>query len=126
MGLVSPSTIGQASKQFHGEVSSADASAGVTFSLFENNGAATAITLGATERLVITDIVVVAAASGNVVVGANADTAGKRVIKGSTGTTGGFAHAFQTPYVCGKGVVPKLFAPSGQADGTIRGFIIAG
>lgn len=113
----------------HAEVDSANASAGVAFTLYLM-GSTTARTLAATEFFYITDILLDAPeAEGAVKIVADTDAAGKRVLKVTMGATaagnaGWIEHHFETPYACPKGVVPKLIAPAGQIDCIMTGFIL--
>jgi len=106
----------------HGEVSSADASGGVTVLLYPS-GSATAITLGATEFLTITDVILVSTAGGVYALVADTDAAGRRIVKGNAEALGGIAHTFETRITCPKGVTPKLIAAAGQIDLVISGYI---
>src|SRR5512140_806953 len=98
----------------HGEVSSADASSGVAFTLYdaEQNSRA----LASTERLVIGDLLVVSVPGGDVRIVCDTDAAGKRVVKGTVVANGGLSRGNSLPYYGKKGVVPKVFAPAGQVD----------
>jgi hypothetical protein len=101
-------------KFVRGEVSSADASAGVTATLYDATG--TAYVLASTERIVIYDLLLVSAAGGNVALTVNTDSAGKRIVKATVAANGGIAMDYQRPVECPRGVVPKLFAAAGQVD----------
>ena len=108
----------------HGEVSSADASGGISVSLFTGGGAAAARTVASSEFLTITDIIFLTTAGGDAALVADSDAAGKRIFKHSDfEVKGGVAHSFSIPWECAKGVTPKLIAAAGQVDLTITGFI---
>lgn len=109
--------------EVHGEASSADASSGVALTLYEA-GSTTARTLQSTETLVVTDVTLVATAGGDTRLVTDADTAGKRIVKGTLGTNGVLSMPLTTPFYCPRGVVPKVFAPVGQVDCVVQGFII--
>lgn len=108
----------------YGEVSSADASAGVQVSLFNGNGVAR--TLGSKERLVITDVQFVSAAGGacRLTWTAGTDTAGARIFKGTFGTNGGISSDYLTPLYGPLGSNAFLTCPIGQVDLQIRGIIL--
>jgi hypothetical protein len=110
----------------HLEVVSADASAGVAFTLYAA-GSTTSRALAGTEILMITDIIFVSTAGGtfNIVAG-NADAVGKRIAKGNVAATGGLVYQFATPFKCPVGVLPYLFAAAGQVDCVLTGYILAG
>ena len=115
-------------EEVHGELSSADASGGVEISLFRPNGGSR--TLGAAERLVVTDLVVVAEAGGDVRIFLDADDddaldAGEQVFRGKVGVNGGVAFNFLgTPRYGAPGAKPHALAPAGQLDVTLTGFIL--
>ena len=106
----------------HGEVSSADASGGVAFTLYPA-GSVTARTLASNEFVVITDIIFIATVGGAYALVAAADSAGRRIAKGIADAKGGLAHHFETPRTCPVGVTPKLIAAAGQVDCIITGYI---
>ena len=107
-----------------GEVSSADATgAGETVLLYPA-GSATAITLGATEFLTITDFWFNTTAALDVKLVANTDAAGKRIFKGSWEELGGIAASLTVPITCPMGITPILIADgAGQVDLTFTGYI---
>lgn len=105
-----------------GEVSSADASAGIAASLFDASRAA--VVLAATDRIVIYDVIIVSNAGGNVALTVNTDAAGSRIIKGKPVAGGIIQLSFSRPVECPKGVVPKLFAAAGQIECSFIGEII--
>ena len=107
---------------FKGEVVSADASAGVAFTLYPD-GNTTAFTLGSTQFLTITDIIFVSTVGGVYSIAADTQAAGKYIAKGNADALGGLAHSFSTPLTCPKGVTPKLFAAAGQVDCVISGYV---
>lgn len=109
--------------EVHGEVSSADASAGVALTLYES-GSTTARTLKATETLVLTDVLLVSATGGDVKLVADTDAAGRRIVKGTVAANGGISMSLYTPHYCPVGVVPKVIAPAGQVDCCVQGFIV--
>jgi hypothetical protein len=109
---------------FHGEVVSADASAGVAFALYLE-GETTAYTLGATDHVEITDIDLTRDAQGAAAIVADTDAAGRRVWKAHLlAATGGVARTLATPHLCPMGVVPKLIADIGNVAAIIHGHII--
>lgn len=117
---------GVTGENVYGEVSSADASAGVTVILYDANGVARPLATG--ERLLITDIQFVTAAGGACRLtwtSGGADTAGKRIFKGTFGANGGISSDYLTPHVGPKTTTPTLVAPIGQVDLQIHGIILA-
>jgi hypothetical protein len=116
---------------FHGEFSSADASA-----LSEPNGrillygagSTTAVTLGATDQVAITDVKILVGSSAITVTvydGANnAAGAGEVVTTGEFAANGGEAQNFSTPHYCQVGTYPKVITSgAGSVKVQIRGFI---
>lgn len=116
---------------FHGEFTSADASA-----LSEENsrillygaGSTTAVTLTSNDQVVITDLKVVCGASGLIVTvydGANNTVAaGERIDLGTYAANGGIMGSFAVPHYCQKGTWPKVkTSGAGQIDVQIRGTI---
>ena len=113
----------------HGEFNSADARVAGAMRLYNGDGQARV--LGATERLVVTDVVIVAAAkmAVNVFSDNDADGAvddGERILAGSVGDNGGIAMSFvTTPRYCKRGITPKVKSDTaGQVDVTLTGFIL--
>src|SRR4051794_8687733 len=99
---------------YHGEFSSADASA-----LSEPNsrillygpGSTTALTVGSTDQVVITDVRIIAGAALTVQVydGANNSVgAGEVIDQGNFAANGGAAHDLLTPHTCQAGTWPKV------------------
>jgi hypothetical protein len=121
--------------EVHGEVSTADASAGVAFTLYDGgaptkgNSIAARVQTG-TEFCVLTDIILISTAGGTFTMvfyplstGVIADTAGLRIAKGDFSATSGFAHHFETPRIGPPGYGVGLVASIGQVDGVITGGI---
>ncbi len=113
----------------HGEFNSADARVAAAVKLYDGDGKLRA--LAATERLVVTDVVVVAAAkmAVNVFSDNDADGAvddGERILAGSVGDNGGIAMSFvTTPRYCKRGITPKVKSDTaGQVDVVLTGFIL--
>lgn len=118
--------------QFHGEFSSADASApaddaAARVSLF-GAGSASALTLATTDQVVVTDMAIETSAALTVTVfdGANeAAGAGEIIYKGDVGTTSAYAPPFTCPFYCQLGTYPHvLTSGAGQVDVQMRGYII--
>ena len=107
----------------HLEVTSTDSSGTGTAFLIYLGGSATARTLLATEYLVVTALLLNMAAGGAYCVCSAADSAGRRIAKGTLAALGHIEHHFETPYACPQGVVPKLIAASGQVDCEMDGYI---
>lgn len=108
----------------YGELSSADAHSSATTVLYSNGGVAR--TLGAKERLVITDVQFVSAAGGDcrLTFTTGAATAGLIIFRGTFAANGGLAMSYLTPNFGPKGVVPFLTAPAGQVDVRFHGIIL--
>lgn len=116
---------------FHGEFSSANASA-----LSEANsritlygaGSTTALTLASTDRVLITDLNVETLGTLTVQVYDGADAtvdAGERIYQGDLLTTSAANTNASTPYTCQAGRYPKVkTSGAGQVDVQIRGYII--
>ena len=104
----------------HGDISSANASAGVAFGMGKG-GAAFAIPAGAV--LHITDLEVIRQDAGNFLVCANTDAAYKRISGGYVQAGAGVSKSFITPYECPAGVTPKLIADTGNIRAAIQGYI---
>ena len=106
----------------HGEVVSADASAGVAAILY-TSGTNTVRALTATEFLEITDVHLVSTVGGTYAFVADTDAAGRRIVKGEADALGGIVTNLSSPFVCPKGVTPKLIAAAGAVALTFEGFI---
>lgn len=106
----------------HGEVSSADASAGVSFVFYNADGGV--VTIAANQRFVMRSAMSVAVVAGVQVIATITDVAGKRLRRGSFGANSGFALG-DIEVWAPKGIVPKYFAPAGQSDCQIEGFLVA-
>ena len=122
----------QAGRPFHGEFSSADASAlsevNSRFSLYASNSLA-AVTLAANEQVLIADIDVVCGGTGlTVTLYDGADTtvsAGEQVLKGTFAANGGISSHLLVPHYCQVGTYPKVkTSAAGQVDVTVRGVIV--
>ena len=120
--MVQTKTFGKfgAGENVRGEVSSANASAGVAFTLYDENG--NSPVLGANQYVVIQSFQVVAAASGVQCIANGTDVAGNRLRRGTFAANSGMAgNGLDLP--CSKGVIPVLFAPAGQVDAQLEGRI---
>lgn len=112
----------------HGEFSSPDAQAAGAVSLFDGDGRVR--NLAATERLVVTDVVVIADAKMAVDVfsdndGDSTEDAGERIAGGVLAANTLLAVSFATPRYCKRGVTPKVKAGAvGQVDVLLTGFIL--
>lgn len=117
-------------RPFHGEFSSADASAlneaSSRFSLY-GAGSTSAITLASHERVVITDIAIVAGAALTVTLYDGSDTTvggGEQILKGDFAANGGISSRLAVPHYGQTGSYPKVkTSGAGQIDVTIRGVI---
>jgi hypothetical protein len=116
---------------FHGEVSSADATTAVSATLY-GTGSATAITVGATDQVVITDVVVSSGQALNytttVFDGADGSVGAGEVILAFSSKTAGtstLACSSLTPHVCPPGQTPRVISTgTGQVDVVLRGYIV--
>lgn len=106
-------------EEIHGEVTSADASSGVAFTLYDSGGVA-ARTLDSGEYLVITSVSARIAAGVDALVAADTDAAGRRAAYLGAGTS--FIELCP-PFICPRGVVPKLIADAGQVDVVLQGYV---
>jgi hypothetical protein len=110
---------------FKGEVSSADASAGVAFTLYKN-GSLDAYTLAPGEYLEIHSVQLVTAPGGDVFIFTGADGtagAGEYVVRGTFAATGGLVQEVRPPHVGKVNHLAYVDAPAGQVDAIIRGTI---
>ena len=115
---------------FHGEFTSADASA-----LDETNsrmslygpGSVTAVTLDSNDQVIITDLKVIAGSALTVTIYDGGNTtvaAGERIDLSNFGANGGVFEGMTTPHYCQKGTYPKVkTSGAGQIDVQIRGRI---
>jgi len=106
----------------HGEVSSANASGGVTVLLYPA-GSTAARALASGEFLAVTDYAIILTVGGAFALVADADTAGERIVKGSVAALGGAVSNLSTPFACAEGITPVLIADAGQVDCVINGYI---
>jgi hypothetical protein len=123
--------IGQyAGAVFHGEFSSADASAltepNSRFLLY-GAGSTSAVTLNANDEVTVTDLKIMAGSALTVTVYDGSDAtadAGEVISAGDYAANGGEAQNFTAPHVCQKGTYPKLKASgAGTVKAQIRGYI---
>lgn len=117
---------------FHGEFSSADASAlseaNSRFRLYPAGGDDT-ITLASTQQVVVTDIFLL---TGNTALtvsiydgGDNNVGAGEVLVAGDFGANGGVNETAHIPHYCQEGTYPKVkTSGAGQINASIRGVII--
>jgi hypothetical protein len=119
---------------FHGEFASADASAlsepNSRFTLYSVNSKTT-FTIGAADKIFITDVWIwsVAAVILSVYDGAdNTVDAGEKIIGTTAAVTANYNayFPFMTAFGCQTGTYPKVKAGAGQIDVLIRGFISGG
>lgn len=119
---------------FHGEFTSADASAlseaNSRFTLYKTPaGTRATITLGPQDQVVITDVDIVVGGTGLTITLYDGDNntvaAGERILLGTFAANGGLSAHLQTPHYCLTQSYPKLKASAaGQVDATIRGFVV--
>lgn len=129
-----PTELDRQARFFHGEFSSADASAltepNSRFTLYETSG--TAITLAPNERVIVTDFTLQLGASGltvQIYEGADATPGAGEIIFKGTLAANGFANAFFSAphYLATPATYPKLKTSAiGQVDCNIRGVIVKG
>jgi len=110
----------------HGErVVDGDASVLTALTLYEA-GSVTERTLGATEILHITDVLIGDEENADVQLVADSAAGGRYIVSTKIAAGGVFNHSFANPYICPKGVVPKFAGGSGQGARSmcvIQGFI---
>lgn len=112
----------------HGEFSSSDASAlneaNSRFTIY-GPGSTTAITLGSTNRVVITALSIVVGSALTVTIYDGADNspgAGEVILKGAYAANGGEAHTIR--HTCQAGTYPKVkTSGSGNVDVIFHGYI---
>ena len=117
---------------FHGEFSSADASAlseGASRFRLYGAGSTTELSLESVDAVVITDYVIVSASALTVQIYDGSDNTaegGEIIVKGSFAANDGVAvSGLRTPHYCQAGTYPKVKASaSGQVDVTLRGYIV--
>lgn len=108
----------------HGEVNSTNATGGVAFTFTDANGGA--VTIGATQRLIVYDFSVsVAAAQDRVVVAQNTDVAGKRIFAAALLTGFPAVETYLRPFEMLVGITPKLFTGTAQqVDAQLNGELV--
>lgn len=116
-------------EEVHGEITSADLTTAAAFTLFDTTGVAR--TLLASERLVVTDIVLITAAGGAISAffDTNADgtaDAGEIIVAGTLGASGGFSFNFiRTPRYGPINAAPSVVSDTvGQIDAQLTGYIL--
>lgn len=120
--------MGASGREIHGEISSADASAGVVAAIFAAGTDTTTITLAAGEFIEVTDIGVVAVAGGDIHVFFGTDNtpaAGSTIMRGTLAANSGMLKSFVRTGrhgVAGDSV--RLDAPIGQVDLWFTGRIV--
>lgn len=117
-------------QQIHGEFASADASA-----LSEANsritlypaGSTSAITLGATDQVIVTDIIAVVSVALTVTLYDGTDNtvdAGEQILKGAFAANSGVGAESVVGHTCQAGTWPKVkTSGAGQIYVTIRGYM---
>lgn len=116
----------QTGPAFHGELISADASAGVAMTLY-GESSVTSLSLNAADVLAVTDVTIVCGAALTVTVfgGANQTLdAGETITAGDFAANGGINASFNTPYMgqlgCGVNVVAS---GAGAVKVQVKGWI---
>lgn len=120
---------GPAASSYHGEFTSADASAlseaNSRFTLYKI-GTTTTITIASTDIIVVTDIQFWSVAAVLLQIYDGADTtvsAGEKIWQATVTANYSTAFSLMTPHYCQTGTFPKVKAGAGQVDFIIRGFI---
>lgn len=115
---------------FHGEFSSADASALTEANsrvLLYGTGSTSAITLDTNDQVIVTAMTLVSTAAITVTVYDGADNsagAGEVLFYGDLAAKGVVAQPFATPHYCQKGTWPKVKGSgAGQINLVLRGYI---
>ena len=110
-----------------GVVSSADASGGVSFTIYRMGGP-TAETIAGTRRIVITDIIITTTAAEIATVAADATAAhsGGNLVALITTETGSLTQSISlnTGFQCPPGKTPELICSSGQVDCILTGYLM--
>ncbi len=109
-------------RPIRGEVNSANASAGVTATLYPN-ASATAITLARNEFLTITDFWFVSTAGGKAAFVGDGGTDGYRIFSGTFEALGGLGMNLTVPITLPVGSTPVLTADAGQVDLVFTGYL---
>ena len=109
----------------HGErIVDGDASVLTALTLYEAGSPATARTLTGTERLHITDVLIMVEGAADVVLVADSAAAGRYIVSGGIAAGHPLVIQFRIPYICAKATIPK-FAGAGanRSMCVIHGFI---
>ncbi len=108
----------------HGEsITDGDSSSGVAVILYDS-GSVEVRALKSTEVLHITDMQIYNETGGDTWLVVDAKEAGRYIVFASFDAKGGIVHHFSKPFVCPKGVVPKLFGAASNINSClIEGFI---
>lgn len=108
----------------HGErILDDDASTPTALTLF-NSGSVVERTLLATEKLHITDVLIITETAGDVQLYVDTAAAGKYLVDTKTAAGVPIVIQFRTPYTCLAGTVPKFVGVSSNRNlCTIQGFI---
>jgi hypothetical protein len=111
---------------FHGELVSADASAGAAMTLY-GESSATSITLDTNDVLAVTNVTIVCGAALTVTVfdGANqALGAGETICAGDFAANGGINAAYDPPHKCQKGTgINVLASGAGAVKVQVKGWV---
>jgi hypothetical protein len=111
-----------------GFVSSSDAHAGVEVPLFDTGGnkiSDSGATITLSGVLAVTDIILVAVATGAITLTSITATGTVTLFSGTVAANFVFAHHFETPIFCLRGGTLTLTAAAGQVDLVTTGIVIA-
>jgi len=78
------------------------------------SGTTTEYTLQADEHVVITDVLIMSEAGGDVKLLADDESGGEYIVWGNLDAKDSLERSFHTPYVCPKGVVPEFMGGNNQ------------
>ena len=111
----------------HGErVVDGDASVLAALTLYEMGSPNTARTLTGTERLHITDVLIMVESAADVILVADSEAAGRYIVSGGIAAGKPLVVQFRIPYICAKATIPKFAGGGAQAGRSmciIHGFI---
>ncbi|MCK5608611.1 hypothetical protein KAR91_42405 [Candidatus Pacearchaeota archaeon] len=109
----------------HGErIVDGDASTLTVLALYDAGSPNTARTLGAKERLHITDVIILQETTGDAILVADAAAAGKYIVSAGIAAGVPLVIHFNSPYICPAGTIPKYAGTSSNRSMcVIQGFV---
>lgn len=107
---------------FHAVLSSTDASTAKTMTITKE-GSTTSYTVGATDLLIVTDIIVSSTAGGTISITSTDGTNTITLFAGEMPVTGLFSHQFESPIYGLRGQGITVTADAGQVDIIVQGSV---